>query len=53
MKIVWERIYDAVIKSIISVEHHVYSTLKKIQTANPNTNKCNSFDIFGFDIILD
>ena len=53
MKIVWERIYDAIIKSIISVEHHVFTALKKIQTVNPNSNKCNSFDIFGFDIILD
>jgi hypothetical protein len=30
MKIVWERIYDAVIKSILSIEHHVYAAAKKI-----------------------
>jgi len=30
MKIVWERIYDSIIKSILSIEHHVYNALKKI-----------------------
>jgi tubulin polyglutamylase TTLL5 len=53
MKMMWERIYDAIIKSVISVEHHVFSALKKIQNVNNNSGKSNSFDIFGFDIILD
>jgi hypothetical protein len=30
MKIVWERIYDAVIKSLVSVEHHMFNANKKI-----------------------
>jgi hypothetical protein len=30
MDIVWERIYDAVIKSIIGVENHMLTALKKV-----------------------
>ena len=52
MDLVWERIYDAVLKSIIGVEHHMFSALKKINNQN-NTVRSNSFDLFGFDIILD
>lgn len=53
MKMVWERIYDSVIKSIISIENQVLQAMKKIQNVNNNSNRPNSFDIFGFDIILD
>jgi len=30
MQPIWERIYDAIIKSIISVEHHLVAGCKKI-----------------------
>lgn len=30
MKIIWERIYDSVIKSIMSVEAQVFNAMKKI-----------------------
>ena len=53
MKIVWERIYDSVIKSLISMEHHVQGAMKKISNINNTQNKSNCFDLFGFDIILD
>jgi hypothetical protein len=53
MEIVWERIYDSVIKSLISIENHVFQTLKKIQNVNNPNHRSNSFDIFGFDILLD
>ena len=53
MKIVWERIYDSIIKSLVSVEHHIQVAMKKISNVNNNTNRSNSFDLFGFDIILD
>lgn len=53
MKIVWERIYDSIIKSLISVEHHISAAAKKISNVNNNTNRSNCFDLFGFDIILD
>ena len=53
MEIVWERIYDSVIKSILSVENHMFSALKKIHNTNNTSNRSNSFEVFGFDIILD
>jgi len=30
MDIVWERIYDSIIKSLIGVEHHLLQALKKV-----------------------
>jgi tubulin polyglutamylase TTLL5 len=54
MNLVWDRIYDAVTKSILSIEPHVINSMKKVQLANPNNQgKSNCFDLFGFDIILD
>lgn len=53
MELVWDRIYDAVIKSIVGVENHIYSGLKKFPNNSNNTIKSNGFDLFGFDIILD
>jgi len=53
MKAVWARIYDAIIKSLISVEGHVVSALKRVQNASGSSIKSNCFDLFGFDIILD
>jgi len=50
MQPIWERIYDAIIKAIISVEHHLFSGIKKVQ--NPNYRNC-CFELLGFDIILD
>lgn len=49
MQPIWERIYDAIIKSIISVEPHLLAGVKKIQ----NNSKQNCFELFGFDVILD
>jgi len=50
MQVIWERIYDAVIKSIISVEPHLQAGVKKILNSSARTN---CFELFGFDIILD
>ena len=30
MQPIWERIYDSIIKSIISVEHHLQAGVKKM-----------------------
>ena len=35
------------------MEHHVIAAAKKIQNVNNSSNRSNSFDLFGFDIILD
>ena len=53
MDIVWHNIYDAIIKSFISVENHIYQSFKKNQNTNNSAYRSNSFDLFGFDIILD
>jgi hypothetical protein len=51
--IFYRRIYDSIIKSILSMENQMYQAAKKIPNTNNNSNKSNGFEIFGFDIILD
>ena len=43
----WSKIYDVIIKSILSVDSIIYSNLKKL----PNKNNC--FELLGFDILID
>ena len=47
MNLLWSRIFDVIIKSIISGEHYVLAALKK------NGNRTNCFEIFGYDILID
>ena len=39
MELVWDRIYDAIIKSFISVEHSIYQAVKKVPTNANNAAK--------------
>ena len=48
MHLLWSRIYDVIIKAIISGEHYVLASLKK-----NNTHRSTCFEIFGYDILLD
>jgi len=48
MPLMWSRIYDVILKSLISGEHYVQAGLKKY-----NTHRNNCFEIFGYDILLD
>lgn len=48
MDLIWSRIYDVILKTIISGEHYVQAALKK-----NNTHRNNCFEIFGFDILID
>jgi hypothetical protein len=50
MQPIWEKIYDSIIKAIISVEHHLVAGTKRIQHTGAR-NSC--FELFGFDILLD
>ena len=50
MQPIWERIYDSIIKSIISVEGHLLAGVKKILNSSA---KQNCFELLGFDILLD
>lgn len=47
MDLLWSRIYDVVLKSLMSVDHHISKGLKKM----PYKNNC--FELLGFDILLD
>ena len=48
MELLWSRIYDLIIKSIMSGEHYVNASVKKY-----NLNRNNCFEVFGYDVILD
>lgn len=45
--LLWSKIYDVIIKSLISVDGHIKSTLKKMATRN------NCFELLGFDVLID
>lgn len=47
MPFVWSRIYDVILKSLMSVDSHISAGLKKM----PHKNNC--FELLGFDILLD
>ena len=48
----WSKIYDAVIKSIISVENTIFDGVKNIQSVTGSC-KSNFFELLGYDIMLD
>jgi|FLMP01.2.fsa_nt_emb hypothetical protein len=48
----WGKIYDAVIKSLISVEKSIFDS-NKVSRAAPGEFKSNFFELLGYDIMLD
>lgn len=48
MNLLWSRIYDVVIKTLLLGENYVQVGLKKNQM-----HRSNSFELFGFDIMID
>ena len=48
LKLMWSKIYDIIIKSILSVEHILLQSSKKLETQG---NNC--FELFGYDILID
>lgn len=48
MDLLWSRIYDVILKSIISGEHYVTGAIKKLQL-----HRNNCFEVFGYDILID
>jgi len=48
MELLWSRIYDLIIKSVMSGEHYVNASVKKY-----NLHRNNCFEVFGYDVILD
>ena len=47
MNLLWSRIYDVILKSLISIDSAVFSSLKKINGKN------NCFELLGFDVLID
>lgn len=52
LELMWGKIYDAVLKSLISVEKTLFEGAKKFQN-NSSSIKSNYFELFGYDILLD
>lgn len=48
MGLLWSRIYDVILKSLIAGEHYVVAASKKCQL-----HRNNCFEVFGYDILLD
>lgn len=48
MDLLWSRIYDLIIKTIIAVEEKILNAQKK-----HCTHKTNCFEILGFDVLID
>ena len=48
MGLMWSRIYDLIIKSLIAGEHHVIQGIKK-----SGIHRNNCFEVFGYDVIID
>ncbi len=48
MSLLWSRISDVLLKTIICGEHHVMAAMKK-----NGTHRTNCFEVFGFDILVD
>ena len=48
MDLLWSRIYDMVIKTILSMENVVVDSIRKLAL-----HRNNCFDLFGFDVMID
>lgn len=48
LDLLWSRIYDVIIKSILAGENHVFQAVKK-----SGVFRTNCFEVFGYDILLD
>ena len=48
MDLFWSRIYDVIIKAILSGEDIMFNTYKKTCI-----HRTNCFEIYGFDILID
>lgn len=47
LNLMWAKIYDVIIKSLLTADSAIYANLKKL----PNKNNC--FEVLGYDILID
>jgi tubulin polyglutamylase TTLL5 len=47
MSLMWSKIYDIIIKSLLAVDSIIYQNLRKLSTKN------SCFELLGFDILID
>ena len=48
MHLMWAKIYDVIIKSILSIDEQTKQELRKAAI-----HRTNCFELFGYDILLD
>lgn len=48
INLMWSKIYDVIIKSLLSVEETI-----KVQLKKGNVHRSNCYELFGYDILLD
>ena len=48
INIMWSKIYDVIVKSLLSVEESIKGKFKK-----SNVHRSNCYELFGYDILLD
>lgn len=48
MNLLWSRIYDVILKTVLAGEHHVLQAMKKNAM-----HRTNCFEILGFDVLID
>ena len=48
MNLMWSKIYDVIIKSLLSIEEATKTQIKK-----SNIGRSNCYELFGYDILLD
>lgn len=48
MQLLWSKIYDLIIKSIISAEDKIVAAMKKYCS-----HRTNCFEILGYDVLID
>lgn len=47
MELVWSRIYDLIIKSLLCVDSHIQQGLRKMNVKN------SCFELLGYDVLID
>ena len=47
MNLLWSRIYDLIIKTLLCSENYIVQSMKKY-----NCNRTNCYELLGFDVLI-